>query len=54
MRQTFAEKGVIGYKPTDLDQVMADDESVAEQLDARRNHIAVSVAVDMAAEVDST
>ncbi len=45
MRQTFADMGVIGYESTDLDQVMADDESVAERLDADRRHIAEAVAV---------
>lgn len=34
MRKTFADMGVIGYEATDLDQVMAEDESVAEQIDA--------------------
>jgi len=39
MRQTFADMGVIGYESTDLDQVMAEDEAVAEELDADRRHI---------------
>ncbi len=50
MRKTFADMGVIGYESTDLDQVMADDELVAEQLDADRHHIAEAVAVGMTTE----
>jgi hypothetical protein len=50
MRQTFADMGVIGYESTDLDGVMAEDETVAEQLDAARHHIDESVAVGMAAD----
>ena len=47
MRETFADMGVIGYESTDLDQVMADDETVAEQLDVDRRHIAEAVAEGM-------
>ena len=47
MRETFADMGVIGYESTDLDQVMADDETVAEQLDVDRRHIADAVAEGM-------
>jgi hypothetical protein len=50
MRQTFADMGVIGYESTDLDGVMAEDETVAEELDAARHHIDESVAVGMAAD----
>ena len=39
--------GVIGYESTDLDEVMAEDESVAEQIDADRHHIAEAVAEGM-------
>ena len=41
--------GVIGYESTDLDGVMAEDEEVAEQLDAARHHIDESVAAGMTA-----
>jgi hypothetical protein len=44
MRQTFADMGVIGYESTDLDQVMAEDESVAEQIDALRGPIDEAIA----------
>ena len=48
MRKTFADMGVIGYETTDLDQVMAEDELVADQIDAGRR------AVDEAVEAGST
>jgi hypothetical protein len=47
MRHTFADMGVIGYESTDLDAVMAEDESVAEEIDATRRHIEETVAVGM-------
>jgi hypothetical protein len=50
MRQTFADMGVIGYESTDLDQVMAEDESVAEQIDADRRHIDQAIAAGLTAE----
>jgi len=51
MRKTFVDMGVIGYESTDLDQVMAEDEAVAEQLDADR-HIDEAVAVGAAQPAD--
>jgi len=36
MRQTFADMGVIGYESTDLDAVMAEDESIAEEVDVQQ------------------
>jgi hypothetical protein len=36
MRQTFADMGVIGYESTDLDAVMAEDESIAEDVDVQQ------------------
>ena len=39
MRQTFADMGVIGYETTDLDAVMAEDETIAEDLDRSRADI---------------
>jgi hypothetical protein len=50
MRQTFADMGVIGYESTDLDAVMAEDESVAEEMDANRRNIDEAIAVGMAAD----
>src|SRR5580692_7918697 len=50
MRQTFADMGVIGYESTDLDEVMAEDESIAEQLDADRRHIDEAITIGMTAE----
>ena len=50
MRQTFADMGVIGYESTDLDAVMAEDESVAEEMDANRRNINEAIAVGMAAD----
>ena len=47
-RKTFADMGVIGYETTDLDQVMAEDELVADQIDAGRH------AVDEAVEAGSS
>jgi P-aminobenzoate N-oxygenase AurF len=52
MRKTFADMGVIGYESTDLDEVMAEDEAVAEQLDADRRHIDEAVAVGAAHPAD--
>ncbi len=49
MRKTFADMGVIGYESTDLDEVMAEDEKVAESFDADRSiegAIAAGAAVD--------
>ena len=50
MRQTFADMGVIGYEATDLDAVMAEDEAVAEEIDADRRHIAEAVAAGLGTE----
>jgi hypothetical protein len=36
MRQTFADMGVIGYESTDLDAVIAEDESIAEAIDIQQ------------------
>jgi P-aminobenzoate N-oxygenase AurF len=36
LRQTFSDMGVIGYESADLDQIMADDERIAEEIDALR------------------
>jgi hypothetical protein len=44
MRETFADMGVIGYESTDLDAVMAEDEAIAESLDADRAHIEAAIA----------
>jgi hypothetical protein len=50
MRQTFADMGVIGYEATDLDQVMGEDELVAEQIDADRRHLDEATAVGRTVE----
>ena len=50
MRQTFADMGVIGYESTDLDQVMAEDEAVAEEIDANRRHVEETIQVGMASD----
>ncbi len=50
MRETFADMGVIGYEATDLDGVMAEDELVAEQLDADRRAIDEAIAVGLSVE----
>ncbi len=53
MRQTFADMGVIGYETTDLDEVMADDERIAEEIDAmRRDDVDLAVADGIAAADD--
>ena len=44
MRETFADMGVIGYESTDLDAVMADDETIAEELDRGRAFIDEAIA----------
>lgn len=44
MRETFADMGVIGYESTDLDAVMAEDETIAEELDVARSYIDEAVA----------
>ena len=44
MRETFADMGVIGYESTDLDAVMADDETIAEELDRGRAFIDEGIA----------
>jgi hypothetical protein len=50
MRQTFADMGVIGYESTDLDLVMAEDETIAEELD--RSRAAVDEAISVGLAVD--
>ena len=53
MRQTFADMGVLGYETTDLDEVMADDERIAEEIDAmRRADVDVAVAEGVASGED--
>ncbi|MGH9296811.1 MAG: ferritin-like domain-containing protein [Acidimicrobiales bacterium] len=54
MRQTFADMGVIGYESIDLDEVMADDERIAEEIDAlRRADLDAAVAEGVADGEDS-
>jgi hypothetical protein len=36
MRQTFADMGVVGYESTDLDAIIAEDESIAEAIDIQQ------------------
>jgi hypothetical protein len=48
MRQTFADMGVIGYESTDLDAVMAEDETIAEDIDRGRSAIDEAVAAGAA------
>ena len=36
IQKAFADMGVLGFADSDIDAAMADDESVAEQLDAER------------------
>ena len=50
MRQTFADMGVIGYESTDLDQIMAEDEMVAEQIDIDRRHVDEAIADGLTVE----
>ncbi|MHB1711894.1 MAG: ferritin-like domain-containing protein [Acidimicrobiales bacterium] len=50
MRQSFADMGVIGYESTDLDAVMAEDESIAEAVDIQqRASIDAAIAEGIAA-----
>ncbi|MGO9197867.1 MAG: ferritin-like domain-containing protein [Acidimicrobiales bacterium] len=49
MRQTFSDMGVMGYESTDLDEVMAEDEAIAEQLDSDRATYIASVVAEGAA-----
>jgi hypothetical protein len=39
MRRTFADMGVLGYESTDLEEVVAEDEAIAEDLDKRRHGV---------------
>jgi hypothetical protein len=50
MRQTFADMGVIGYESTDLDAVMAEDETIAEDLDRSRADIVIDEAIAAASD----
>jgi hypothetical protein len=46
MRQTFADMGIIGYEHADLDQMMDQDEKIAEDLDrARIEQVEQAIAV---------
>ena len=37
IRKAFTDMGVIGFADADIDAAMAEDESVAEQIDAERD-----------------